>query len=171
MVSSISEPQSRTDHEILHGAAHQDFSGGGKGGDAGSDVDREAGNTVSPAFDLTGVDAGGDVESKGASVCADRGRPGDGASRDIEEGEKVVAACIDFVAAVTLELPAHQSAEFVEQLVPAMVAEPGGSLGGFRDVDERDRRQDQFRRVGGGRPLVDPFDVQRQVVRQRDLLE
>ena len=44
--SSVREMQPRPDDKILHGAAHEDLARRSQRGDAGSDVDREAGNTT-----------------------------------------------------------------------------------------------------------------------------
>src|SRR5947208_16184924 len=56
--AAIVERQARSDDEVAHRAGDDDLARVGQRGDAGADVDGEAGEVVAPLLALAGVDAG-----------------------------------------------------------------------------------------------------------------
>ena len=141
LAPAVLEADVRADDKVAHGPGHEHLGGLGQVGDAGADVDRDAGEVIAGELALAGVQPGADVELERAGGVHGGERAADRARRPVERGEHAVAGAADRATAVDGDLIVHQPVVVLHQVVPAAVAEPGGVLGRADDVGEHDRRQ------------------------------
>src|SRR5207247_9801671 len=104
------QPDSGPCHEVFDRSRHENLVGARQGGDASTNVH---GDTIDAAilamFELTGVEAGADLNTERTHAVTDRLRAGDRPSGTIEHGEGTIACGIDQPAADPTERPAHRA--------------------------------------------------------------
>jgi hypothetical protein len=89
--------------------------------DALGDVDGDAGDVGSVVFDLAGVEADADVETKGPQLIADRDAAADAATGSVEGCEEPVAGRFDLAAAESREFGAYQVVMSGQQISPTAI--------------------------------------------------
>ena len=87
-------------------------------------------------LELTGVQAGADLEVELPDRVPDCTRTADRPRGPVEGGEESVAGDPDLLAAEPLQMVSDERVMLVEECCPAPVAELGGPLGGADDVGE-----------------------------------
>src|SRR5829696_2365996 len=145
------EPQAGPGHEVPDRPRDPDLAGGRSGGDAGPDVDAEAGDVVAEPLDLGGVDPDPDRKLEAGDGPPQRVRAAHGAGRPVERREQPVAGGDDLVAPEPCEIVAGEFGEAAKGLSPTCVAQALGEVRGADHVREQHRRQEAVgRRLGRG---------------------
>ncbi len=157
--AAVGELEAGTHHEIRDGARDEHFAGLRERNDAGRDVHRDATELVIALFAFAGVHAGAHFETE----APDRGGCGESAvhraSGTIERDEEPVAGGFHFLAAVALELTAHDLVVAVEQFTPTLVTELGCPSRGVDDVGVQDRGQNPVGTRLGSMPGQEILDL------------
>src|ERR1700676_74779 len=142
MAAAVFEVDARAHDEILDGARDDDLSRLGKRGNASADVDGDAAHVLADQLALTGVYSGAQNETEPIHVVDGCACAPDGSGRSIERCEETVAGLLYLASAKALKRGSHCGVVRLEQLSPALVAEPCCLLGRSHDVSEQDGRQD-----------------------------
>src|SRR5829696_4527435 len=137
MHASISEPQSRSRDEILHGPRRQHLARSGQRRDPSGRVDGDTANIVPDAFDLSGVDPGADLETQTPDSFGDGHGTPDRASRPVEGGEEAVPRRVDLLSAEVNEFGPHSLVMVFEYLPPFPVAQGSSPIGRSDNVREQ----------------------------------
>ena len=102
----------------------------------------DPGNAGLHEIELSGVEAGPNLDTKLVHALDDRERAADGARRPVEDGKEAVASPIDLSAAKTSELAAKESVMVTDEGTPPGIAESDGPTRGLHHVGEEHGRQD-----------------------------
>ncbi len=107
MCASIRKSDSRSGDQVADRLRDEDFIGFGVGGDAGADVDGEAGDLVVVEFTFADVDADSRFEAERSDAVDDRLSRADRACWPVKAREESVAGGVPFVSAVATELSSN----------------------------------------------------------------
>ena len=148
MRPSARELQAGAGNEITHRPGDEHLPAACRRRDTGANVNRDAAELAVDSLALSRVDACADFEIELAHGASDRAGAAHRGPRPLEAGKEPVARRVEFATVEPGEQLAHAGVVFVEQLVPAAVAERARAVGGTDDVGEQDGREDP---VGCGR--------------------
>jgi hypothetical protein len=137
VVAALRELDSGSRNEIPDGARDQHLSRPGDRRHARSDVDGDAGHSVSAHFALARVQAGADLDAEAAHRVANGASAADRPRWAVERGQKAVAGLSYLRLAPALELATDEDVVAVQQVTPLAIAEFDRSLRGPDDVRER----------------------------------
>jgi hypothetical protein len=97
--------------EVADGARHEHLARLGRGGDAGSDVDRDAGDAAFATSYLSRMQTAANVDAAPLHGFADVAGAADRPCRSVEGREHPVAGRVDELASVRVQLAAHRLLE------------------------------------------------------------
>src|SRR6266545_7499610 len=155
--TAIGKGYSGARYEVLDRTGHEHLARLRVGGNACPDVDGDAADVVVAELDLSGVQAGADLDAESTHIVADAGSATNGACGAIERRKKSVTRRLLLTAAETNKLLAHQRVVLLEEALPSLIADAGRELGRADDIGEHDRRKhavDRTRRPDSGEKLL-----------------
>src|SRR6266542_1977821 len=143
--------------QILHRAGAEHLAGRRERAHACRDVHRDAADLALAQLDLAGVQSGADVDALTPQLVANAEGAADAPGWSVECRENSVARGAVELAAVLLELRAHQRVMGIEHGAPASVAELHRPVGRSDHVREEHRREHAVRIARGARPCYELF--------------
>src|SRR3954464_8755607 len=147
--SPIGETQSRSRHQILYRAGHQNLAGAGKRSNTRADVNGDAADVVANHFALAGVESGTHFNYQRPDYFGDSARAANAACRTVERGKKTVAGCFHLLATKAYQVTPNHRVVMVEKIAPALVAQCGRLLRRTDDIGEEHRGEDAIHRDRG----------------------
>ena len=169
MRTAVDERESRTGHEVAHGARDQ-HRPPLPAQATRADVYRQPRRTIGTHLDLSCVKPRSDVDAKCMCVVAHRGRAADRSAGRIEHGKETVARGVDLVPTETPEDAPHHGMVRVEQVAPSLVTDSRRDLGRTDYVGEQHGHYRAVRfdfRKRAGQELLDLVDEPIRVVQSR----
>src|SRR5437868_275289 len=142
MGSAILEDEPGTRNQVLDGLGDEYFRWAGGASDSCAGVNRDSADLLVDPFDLSGVDAGADLQAKRAHGVDDSACVTDGSRGAVEGGEEAVPGGVDLLAPITTKQGADGLMVALDERFPGMVAVFGGQLGRAGDISEDDGCKD-----------------------------
>src|SRR5262249_54092624 len=135
--TAILERDARTSDEVNDGSRDEHFAGTCLFHHARRQVHREATDVAAKQLELAGVEAAPHLEIQSSHGLGHGTRTLDRAGGSVERGERAVASSLDECSTESFDLVAHEGVEIVQDLVPAPVADLGGTLCRGHDIGEQ----------------------------------
>ena len=161
MRAVILERDARPGHQVLDRSGHQDLVRVGQRGHARSDVHGDATDLIAHELDLSGVCPGPDLEPDAVHRIHDGTGATDRPSGTVEGRQEPISRGVDLHTAERTELPPDETVVSFQELLPCLITDGAGSVGGAHDVGEQDRGQDPVvvrQRSNTRQELLDLFD-------------
>ena len=147
MFAAVLETESRSGHEILDGARHEDLARAGERRDAGADRDRDPDDLAVAHLAFARMETGAHVDADGLQRLAE-GRGGeDRPGRAVEGREEPVTRGVELPSLEPRELATNDRVMLLQELAPSRVSEARRQLRRTHDVGEQDRGKHALRLV------------------------
>ncbi len=127
--ASILESKAGSGGEVADGRRHQDFAGGCRGHDPGSDGNGDSADLGADLLDLADMHAGANLETEILDTRDDVEGARDGCRRRIEDGEEPIAGRVHLPTPVATERGTDDAMVKLDEFSPRLVTEGGGMLG------------------------------------------